>query len=88
MRYLTARWSFEFRFWNRFDGDPAGAFVNDTTVSHGEIYLLDEYGHAAGRSWISDQIVASAPTRWSISTSLCSGDGVMRSRSVPRGTVG
>src|SRR5258708_5420712 len=45
-------------------------------------------GVAAARSSISDQIAASAPTRWSMSESLCSGDGVMRSRSVPRDTVG
>ena len=36
----------------------------------------------------SDQIADSDATRWSISASLCSGEGVMRSRSVPRGTVG
>jgi|SRR5580704_12414706 hypothetical protein len=47
---ITSRWSFESRFWNGFDGDPAGTFVNDTSVSHGETFSLGECGHAAGRS--------------------------------------
>ncbi len=36
----------------------------------------------------SDQTADSDRTRCAMSASLCSGDGVMRSRSVPRGTVG
>ena len=35
-----------------------------------------------------DQRSCSAPTRWSMSSSECSGDGVIRSRSVFFGTVG
>ena len=45
-------------------------------------------GHAALRKLISDQMVPSAFTRSSMSESECSGEGVIRSRSVPRGTVG
>jgi hypothetical protein len=43
---------------------------------------------AARRRSSSDQMIASARTRSSISASLCNGEGVRRSRSVPRGTVG
>ena len=34
MGYLAARWCFEFRFGNGFDGDPARTFVNDTSIGH------------------------------------------------------
>jgi hypothetical protein len=34
------------------------------------------------------QIAEREATRWSMSASVCSGDGVTRRRSVPRGTVG
>jgi len=44
--------------------------------------------YAARRRSSADQTIASARTRSSISASLCSGEGVRRSRSVPRGTVG
>jgi len=44
--------------------------------------------HAARLSRNSDQIAESARTRRSMSLSVCSGDGVIRKRSVPRGTVG
>jgi hypothetical protein len=44
--------------------------------------------YAAQRRSRSDQMIASARTRWSMSASLCRGEGVRRSRSVPRGTVG
>jgi hypothetical protein len=45
--------------------------------------------HATARdSAHCDHSSDSAKTRWSMSASLCSGVGVMRSRSVPRGTVG
>jgi hypothetical protein len=46
------------------------------------------YSAAALLSPILRQIVLNASTRWSISALECSGDGVMRRRSVPRGTVG
>ena len=44
--------------------------------------------HAARCRLRLGQISASAAIRWSMSASLCSGLGVKRSRSVPRGTVG
>ena len=44
--------------------------------------------YAAQRRSRSDQMIASARTRWSMSAALCNGEGVRRSRSVPRGTVG
>ena len=44
--------------------------------------------YAACFSSSSDQIAASDSMRWSMSASVCSGEGVTRSRSVPRGTVG
>ncbi len=43
---------------------------------------------AARSSLSSDQISERERTRWSISASVWSGSGVMRSLSVPRGTVG
>jgi hypothetical protein len=48
----------------------------------------DLVGQAARFSPISAQIFVNAVTRWSMSASLWSGDGVIRSRSVRRGTVG
>jgi hypothetical protein len=44
--------------------------------------------YAARRRLSSDQTVESAWTRPSMSASLCNGEGVRRSRSVPRRTVG
>ncbi len=53
--------------------------------------------HAVGRGLVHqaarrrrkrDHTVSSARTRWSMSASECTGEGVIRSRSVPRGTVG
>ena len=44
--------------------------------------------HAAFRRLNSDQVCDRASTRCSISASECSGVGVIRSRSVPRATVG
>jgi hypothetical protein len=44
--------------------------------------------YAAQRRSRSDRMIASARTRWSMSAALCNGEGVRRSRSVPRGTVG
>lgn len=46
------------------------------------------YSAAALFRPILRQIVLRASTRWSISALECSGEGVMRKRSVPRGTVG
>jgi hypothetical protein len=50
--------------------------------------VVDPGPHAARFSSSSDQVAESAVTRWSMSCSVCSGDGVMRKRSVPSGTVG
>ncbi len=44
--------------------------------------------HAARFRLSCDHIAESESTRCSMSASVCSGEGVMRSRSVPRGTVG
>ena len=44
--------------------------------------------HAARRSRNAVQTVSMDSTSWSICASVCIGDGVMRRRSVPRGTVG
>jgi hypothetical protein len=47
------------------------------------------YNHwGSGSLRPSDKTIASARAKSSMSASLCSGEGVRRSRSVPRGTVG
>ena len=46
------------------------------------------WSHAALRRPSSAQMSAKASTRCSMSASLWCGDGVIRNRSVPRGTVG
>jgi hypothetical protein len=37
MRYLAALWSFKPWVRNSFNGDPARTFVNDASISHGDL---------------------------------------------------
>ena len=49
---------------------------------------VSPYSAAFCRRPMRPQIVERASTRWAMSASVCSGEGVMRRRSVPRATVG
>ena len=52
------------------------------------VEIVGIFVQAARGRFMSDQIVPREVPSCSMSASLCGGDGVMRSRSVPRGTVG
>ena len=67
----------------RIDARPS------TRVAEGTAPRLARRAQATARASAQcDHRSARAPIRWSMSASVCSGDGVMRSRSVLRGTVG